>query len=97
MGVFGEEDGRLVTSFETCGDSDDAFVDSKRRRLYVTCSEGFVDVFAEEALGYRRIGHVASSAGARTSLFVPEPDRLVLAVRATATAPASIRVFRPES
>jgi YVTN family beta-propeller protein len=96
VGVFGAEDGRLVTSFETCGDSDDVFVDPKRRRLYVTCGEGFVDVFAEGPAGYRRIGHVASSAGARTSLFIQELDRLVLAVRATASAPASLWVFRPE-
>jgi YVTN family beta-propeller protein len=97
VGVFAEEDGGLVTSFETCGDSDDVFFDSKRRRLYVTCGEGFVDVFAEEAGAYRRMGHVGSSAGARTSLFVADLDRLLLAVRATATAPASIWVFRPES
>jgi YVTN family beta-propeller protein len=97
VGVFGAEDGGLVTSFETCGDSDDVFFDPKRRRLYVTCGEGFVDVFAEEAGAYRRMGHVVSSAGARTSLFVADLDRLLLAVRATATAPASIWVFRPDS
>ena len=39
VGVFGEKDGRLVTSFETCGDSDDVFFDAKRRRLYVTMAE----------------------------------------------------------
>jgi len=97
VGVFGAEDGHLVTSFETCEDSDDVYFDSRRRRLYVSCGEGFVDVFAEEGAGYRRIGHVASSSGARTSLFVPELDRLVLAVRATFTAPASVWIFRPES
>ncbi len=97
VGVFDTSNGRLVTSFETCGDSDDVFVDSKRRRLYVSCGEGYIDVFAEEGSGYRRIGHVASSSGARTSLFVPELDRFVLAVRATFTAPAALWVFRPES
>jgi DNA-binding beta-propeller fold protein YncE len=95
VGVFGEDDGRLVTSFETCEDSDDVFVDSKRRRVYVSCGEGFIDVFAEDGTGYRRIGHVTSSSGARTSLFVPELDRFVLAVRATLFTPASIWVLRP--
>jgi YVTN family beta-propeller protein len=97
VGVFGEEDGRLVTSFETCGDSDDVFFDAKRRRLYVSCGEGFVDVFAEDGTGYRRIGHVATSGGARTALFVPDLDRLVLAVRATFVAPAAVWIYRPES
>jgi YVTN family beta-propeller protein len=97
VGVFGEEDGRLVTTFETCGDSDDVFFDAKRRHLYVSCGEGFVEVFAEDGAGYRRIGHVATSGGARTALFVPDLDRLVLAVRATFTAPAAVWVYRPES
>ena len=47
--------------------------------------------------GYQRIGRIASSAGARTSLFVPQLDRLVLAVRGTAASPASLWVFRPQS
>ena len=97
VGVFGEDDGRLATSFETCGDSDDVFFDAKRRRLYVICGEGFVDVFAEDGVGYRRVGHVATSGGARTALFVLDLDRLVLAVRATFTAPAAVWIYRPES
>jgi hypothetical protein len=34
-------------------------------------------------------------AGARTSLFVPELDRLFVAARANASEPAAIWVFRP--
>jgi hypothetical protein len=33
--------------------------------------------------------------GARTSLFVPEFDRLFVAARATATSDAGILVYRP--
>jgi len=38
---------------------------------------------------------IATVAGARTSLFVPEMDRLMLAVRASAGEPAAIWVFQP--
>ena len=41
VGVFDIESGSPVTSVETCGDIDDMFVDAKRRRLYVSCGEGF--------------------------------------------------------
>ena len=95
VGVFSEKDGRFLNAFDTCGDSDDAFVDSKRHRVYVSCGEGFADVFAAQGDGYVKVGHVATAAGARTALFVPAIDRFLLAVRATATEPAAIWVFRP--
>jgi DNA-binding beta-propeller fold protein YncE len=95
LAVFRSADGQPVAAVSTCGDSDDLFVDSKRHRVYVSCGEGFVDVFAVEGDNYTRIAHVATVSGARTSLFVPEIDRLFLAVRASGGTPASIWVFRP--
>src|SRR5260370_40852133 len=38
---------------------------------------------------------IATSKGARTALFVPELDRLFVAVRAEASHPAEIWVFAP--
>ena len=89
------EDGHVVTKTATCGDADDVFVDAKRHRVYVSCGEGVVDVFAADATGYRRIARVPTVSGARTSLFVPELDRLFVAVRARSNEPAAIWVFRP--
>jgi DNA-binding beta-propeller fold protein YncE len=89
------EDGRVKAKVATCGDADDVFVDAKRRRVYVSCGEGVVDVFAAEAAGYRRLAAVPTVSGARTALFVPELDRLYVAVRARSNAPAAIWVFRP--
>ena len=82
---------------DTCGDSDDLSFDPKRRRAYVTCGEGAIDVFSRDADGYRHIGRLATSSGARTSLFVPELDRMYLAVRQTSSTPPAIWVIRPES
>jgi hypothetical protein len=97
LGVFSAANGTALGVLETCSDADDVFVDSKRHRAYVSCGEGYVDVFAERGDGYARMGHVATVSGARTALFVPEIDRLLLAVRATLTAPASIWVLKPAS
>jgi hypothetical protein len=76
-------DGTETAAAETCGDSDDVFLDEKRNRIYVSCGEGFVDVFEVADAGFRRTDHIATVPGARTSLFVPELDRLFLAVRAS--------------
>jgi YVTN family beta-propeller protein len=95
LGAFSMEDGHLIASPDICGDADDLFVDAKRRRVYISCGEGFLDVL-DSALGaYRRVARIATVAGARTSLFVPEMDRLMLAVRASGREAAAIWVFQP--
>jgi DNA-binding beta-propeller fold protein YncE len=94
LGIYEMASGRRVASVETCGDADDVFLDAKRERLYVSCGEGVVAV--HEAQGdYARLGRVATAPGARTSLWVPERDRLYVGVRATGSVPAALWVFRP--
>ena len=88
-------DGAVLADTETCGDADDVFVDTKRHRVYVSCGAGVVDVFEERAGSYQRTGRTPTVSGARTSLFVPELDRLFVAVRASSGEPAAIWVFRP--
>jgi DNA-binding beta-propeller fold protein YncE len=93
--ALSSQDGHVAAKNETCGDADDVFVDRKRRRVYVSCGDGVVDVFETGEAGYRRLARVPTVSGARTSLFVPELDRLFVAVRATSHEPAAIWVFRP--
>ena len=93
--ALAEEDGAVVGTADTCADSDDLFIDAKRGRVYVSCGAGFIDVFQILGSSYQRVGHIATTAGARTSLFVPELDRLFLAVRGSERQEAAIWVFRP--
>jgi MFS family permease len=96
LAAFSIKDGALLASADVCGDADDLFFDPKRERVYVSCGEGFLDVLDAKAdSAYRQVARIATVPGARTSLFVPELDRLLLAVRAEAEQPASIWVFRP--
>jgi DNA-binding beta-propeller fold protein YncE len=95
LAAFSMVDSGLIEMAETCGDADDVFVDAKRQRIYVSCGDGFLDVFDKKDHPYRRAAHIRTAAGARTSLFVPELDRLFVAARASAGEPASIRVFQP--
>ena len=93
--ALSSQDGQIAAKVETCKDADDVFVDAKRGRIYVSCGEGVVDVLDKAGAGYRQLAHVPTVPGARTSLFVPELDRLFVAVRANAGEPAAIWVFRP--
>jgi DNA-binding beta-propeller fold protein YncE len=94
LGVFSTADGQSVGTFDLCGDADDVFVDGRRHRAYVSCGQGFVDVFDTQDAGYRRLARIPTVPGARTAYFEPSTDRLFLAVRATSAEPAAIWVFR---
>ncbi len=95
--VLGAQDGKVGASVGTCADADDVFVDPKRAQVYVTCGEGVIDIFARRPGGYERLARVPTASGARTSLFVPEFDRLFVGVRAGHGEPAAVWVFRPAS
>jgi hypothetical protein len=95
--ALSSQDGHVAAKIETCGDADDVFVDRKRHRVYVSCGQGVVDVLEAGEGGYRQLARVPTVPGARTSLFVPELDRLFVAVRAAYNEPAAIWVLRPAS
>jgi hypothetical protein len=94
--AFDAATGTLAAAIDVCGDADDVFVDAKRRRVYISCGAGAIDVLAPRGNGYERIAHIATVTGARTSLFVPELDRLYVAIRAAFPGEAAaVWVFRP--
>jgi DNA-binding beta-propeller fold protein YncE len=86
--------GALLQEADGCGDSDDLFLDPKRRRIYISCGEGFVEVFDAQGDRLRRLAHVATAEGARTSFFASELDRLYVAIRARPRSPTAIWVYR---
>jgi DNA-binding beta-propeller fold protein YncE len=92
--IFDTASGRQVGAFEISGDTDDLFFDAVRKRLYISCGEGFVDVFQQQdASHFTRAAHVTTAPGARTSLYVPEQNRLYLAVPHRGGQKAEIRVY----
>jgi DNA-binding beta-propeller fold protein YncE len=88
--------GSVKAKLETCGDADDVFFDDPRKRIYVSCGAGSVDVFQGVDGTYRLAAGVPTRSGARTALFVPELDRLFVAQRAGLLgSEAALLVFRP--
>jgi DNA-binding beta-propeller fold protein YncE len=91
--VIDTSSGKTIASFDAVGDTDDLFYDAARRRLYVSGGEGYLDVFEEQSHQFRRLLHVPTATGARTSLFMPELNRLYLAVPHRGSQKAAIRVY----
>jgi DNA-binding beta-propeller fold protein YncE len=92
--IYDTTTGKETASFDIVGDTDDLFFDAARKRLYVSGGEGFIDVFQEDnGSHFARVAHVATAAGARTSLFVPDQSRLYLAVPHRGNQKAEIRIY----
>jgi DNA-binding beta-propeller fold protein YncE len=92
--VINTDTGKVVSSAEIAGDTDDMFYDVKRQRLYVIGGDGVVDVLRRSDRDHlERIARVTTAAGARTGLFVPDSDRLYVAVPHRGRQRAEIRVF----
>ena len=92
--VLDTASGKESSSFEIVGDTDDLFYDAARKRLYVSGGDGFIDVVQDQGNNkFSRIAHLATAAGARTSLFVAEQDRFYLAVPHRESQKAEIRVY----
>jgi DNA-binding beta-propeller fold protein YncE len=93
--VFNSDNGTVVASLPTVGDTDDLFYDSDRHAIYVIGGEGAVDVFRQSDTDhYERISRISTSAGARTGLFVPALARLIVAAPRRGGKAARILVYQ---
>jgi hypothetical protein len=92
--VFDTETGQVVAELTGVGDSDDIFYDPMHRRIYGIGGEGFIDVFEQkDADHYERVTKIPTASGARTGLFVPQFNRIYLAVPHRGNQKAEIRVY----
>jgi DNA-binding beta-propeller fold protein YncE len=83
-----------VADVPCVGDSDDLFYDPARERIYATGGQGFVAVTdARAGAHYQQIARFPTGPGARTSLWVPELDRLYVAVPRGDRHEAEIAIF----
>ena len=92
--IFDTQSGMRKADLPIGGDADDLFYDAKRKRLYVICGEGVIDVVDQkDADHYERVAELRTVHGARTGLFVASRDTLFVAVPAHAGGPAEIRAY----
>lgn len=93
--VLDSNSGKTIASLNCAKDPDDIYYDARLKRIYVSCGEGFVNVYEQENLNqYRMVSEIPTAKGARTSLFAPELRRLYVAVPHFAEQKAEIRVYQ---
>ncbi|SRR5690242_637715 len=94
--VLDSDSGKVVANLDSVGMIDGVSFDPARRRVYVSGGEGFVEIYQQrDADHYAVLGKVPTAYMARTSLYVPELNRLYVAVPKQNTRDAEIRVYEP--
>ena len=92
--VYDTTTGKPSGAFDIVGDTDDLFYNAARHQLYVSGGDGFIDAFKEQTSNqFTRVAHVATAAGARTSLFVAALGRLYVAVPHRGAHQAEVRIY----
>ena len=95
MLIYNIDTGRPVAKLPIGADTDDLFFDAERKRVYVICGEGRIDVFRQDSPDHYVLqGSVKTAPRARTGLFVPQDGKLYVAAPASGSASARIFVYR---
>jgi len=95
MLVYDTDSGKVIAKLQIGGDTDDIFYDPERKRVYVICGEGRIDIFrAESRDRYTSEGSIQTAPRARTGLFVPEDGKLYVAAPTTGASPARVLVYQ---
>jgi hypothetical protein len=93
--VYDVDSGKVVAKQPVGEDTDDIFFDTERKRLYVICGEGRIDIVRQQDPDrYSTEGTMHTAPRARTGLFVPEEGRLYVAAPAIGTSPARLLAYR---
>ena len=92
--VLDAETGKLSTAIDTDSDVDDIFYNPKNGSIYLSCGGGYIDIFKQETANrYTLIEKIPSRSGARTSLFIPQSDRLIVASPKSFSSGAALLVY----
>ena len=95
--VLNTESGEITAKIDISGDTDDIFYDSKRHRIYAICGAGKIDIIEQtSADAYKVLAKIDTANGARTGLFVPERDTILVAVPHRGSQEAEIRAYQIE-
>ena len=81
--------GAVLASSPCVGDADDVFYDATTGLVFISGGEGYLDIFR----GGRLVNHISTRKGARTSLWVPEEHKLILAVPARGREEAALWIY----
>ena len=93
--VFDTNSGKAVSVLDIASDADDIFYDAAKRRIYISCGDGFINTFQQEdANHYGALASVPTAQRARTSLFVPELHSFYVAIPHIGNQESKILVYQ---
>jgi DNA-binding beta-propeller fold protein YncE len=92
--VLDSDSGKVVASLPAVGGVDDLAYDVQHKRIYMSGAEGFVNVYQQkDADTYEALAKIPTGPAARNSKFIPEQNRLYVAVPSGKGKPAEVQVF----
>src|SRR6266850_3500801 len=95
LAVIDTNSGKTVSFQNIDGDVDDIFYNPAARQIYLSCGSGYVNIFSQEDPNvYRPETRITSRAGARTSLFIPELNQLIVAAPSRDNTEAALLVYQ---
>ena len=96
--VFNTDTGKAVASLPCVGSNSDMSLDAARKRIYVTGSETASVFQQDDADHYRHLAEVPTAYRAKSSIFVPELNRLYVAVsgKGKPDAKLELRIYEVE-
>jgi len=95
--VYDTDTGKTVAETETVGVLDGLYFSSKHKEVYASGGEGFLVVYRQKDPDhYEQTARIPTSYLARTSLYVPELDRVYVALPKNDKNAAEIRVYQPQ-
>ena len=92
--VMDMQTGKTISSLDIDSDVDDIFYNSISKEIYLSCGGGYVDVFKQDdANHYSAIGKTETLSGARTSLFTPGLNELLVASPSSISRSAQLLIY----
>ena len=93
--VLDTETGKTISSLDIDNDTDDIFYNTSAKEIYVSCGNGYVDVFHQiDANHFTSNGKIKTNFGARTSLFIPELHQLIIAAPSHIGSIAQLTIYK---
>jgi YVTN family beta-propeller protein len=92
--IIDTETGKTTTSLDIDSDTDDVFYDGPSKQIYVSCGSGSIDLIKQiDADNYKTVSKIETRSGARTSLYIPERNELIVAAPARSGKDAQLMIF----
>jgi DNA-binding beta-propeller fold protein YncE len=98
LSVFDTSTGRMVASLPTVQDTDDLYYSGEHKRVYVPGREGSIWIYQQsDPDHYSLISKIPTAVGAGTAGYFGRQgkgfDRLYLAISASSSASAEVRIY----